>query len=56
MYADSVSSTVKESLKNLLTRVIDQAYKIEIGYFQEEDEFKVLRNYKIETKTGNLLF
>ena len=52
MYADSVSNTVKESIKNLLTKVIDIVYKLESSYFAEVDEFKVLVNYKIETRKG----
>jgi len=50
MYADNVSNTVKESIKNLLTKVIDIVYKLESSYFAEVDEFKVLVNYKIETR------
>jgi hypothetical protein len=50
MYADAVSSTVKDALKELMTRVIEHVYKLEVAYFSEEEEFKVLNNFKVEEK------
>jgi len=50
MYAENVSTTVKESLKDLLTKTIDKVYKIEASYFSKQDEYKILKDYKIETK------
>jgi len=52
LYGESSASTVKDAVKELITRAINKAQQIEAPFFNQEEEFKICNTqYKIELKT-----